>query len=133
MLKAINHVQVSIPKGAEEQARQFYCQTLGLHETPKPNALAGRGGFWAELNGVQVHFGAEEGINREATRAHVAYEVDDLSQWRQRLTVEGITVIEGSPIPGVVRFEFRDPFGNRIEFLQRTDTPVNVRKVGHEL
>jgi hypothetical protein len=27
--------------------------------------------------------------------------------------------IEGIPVPGFDRFEFRDPFGNRVELLQR--------------
>ena len=31
----------------------------------------------------------------------------------------GIEVVEGIPIPGYDRFEFRDPFGNRVEFMER--------------
>ena len=30
----------------------------------------------------------------------------------------GVDLIEGIPIPGYDRFEFRDPFGNRVEFIQ---------------
>jgi hypothetical protein len=44
--------------------------------------------------------------------------VDDLAFWRERLIANGRTIIEGIPIPGYDRFEFRDPFGNRVEFLQ---------------
>jgi hypothetical protein len=29
-----------------------------------------------------------------------------------------IDIIEGVPIPGFERFEFRDPFGNRVEMIQ---------------
>lgn len=118
-LRAIHHVQVSIPIGAEAAAREFYCGVLGLNEIPKPEALEGRGGFWLELGDMQIHFGAEDGVDRNKTKGHVAYEVDDLAAWRSRLTDNGCEVFDGIPIPGCDRFEFRDPFGNRIEFLHR--------------
>ena len=91
---------------------------LGLPETPKPDSLAGRGGFWLEVGGQQVHVGAEDGVERARTKAHLAYRVDDLEAWRERLAAEGIAALEGVPIPGYTRFEFRDPFGNRVEMIQ---------------
>jgi catechol 2,3-dioxygenase-like lactoylglutathione lyase family enzyme len=121
MIKSVHHVQISIPVGAEDEARAFYCKVLGLKEIPKPDPLSGRGGFWLELGDQQIHFGAEDGVDRAKTKAHLAYLVDDLEHWRQRLTANGCKVIEGIPIPGYRRFEFRDPFGNRVEFLQRVD------------
>lgn len=119
MIEGVHHVQVSIPVGAEDDARNFYCGVLGLKEVPKPDALVGRGGFWLELDGFQVHFGTEDGIDRSKSKAHVAYRVDDLESWREKLTANGCDTTEGIRIPGFERFEFRDPFGNRIEFLER--------------
>jgi catechol 2,3-dioxygenase-like lactoylglutathione lyase family enzyme len=58
-------------------------------------------------------------VDRLSTKAHVAYEVVDLSGWKARFAALGIEVCEGIPIPGYQRFEFRDPFGNRVEFLER--------------
>jgi catechol 2,3-dioxygenase-like lactoylglutathione lyase family enzyme len=121
VIKAIHHAQISIPVGAEDEARGFYCGVLGLVEIPKPKSLAGRGGFWLEIGGKQIHFGAEDGVDRSRTKAHVAYLVDDLSGWRDRLLAAGIEPQDGIPIPGYERFEFRDPFGNRVEFLASTD------------
>ena len=118
MIKAVHHAQISIPVGAEDKAREFYCGVLGLKEIPKPDSLAGRGGFWLELDGFQIHFGAEDGIDRARSKAHVAYLVSDLDSWRQKLTDSGCQIVNGIPIPGYDRFEFRDPFGNRVEFLQ---------------
>jgi catechol 2,3-dioxygenase-like lactoylglutathione lyase family enzyme len=118
-LQAVNHVQISIPKGTEDEARAFYCGVLGLNEIPKPEALAGRGGFWLELGAQQIHFGAEDNVDRAKTKAHVAYEVDDLEGWRAKLAQAGCEVTDGIPIPGCERFEFRDPFGNRVEFLEK--------------
>ncbi|HEY0546319.1 MAG TPA: VOC family protein [Pyrinomonadaceae bacterium] len=119
MLIRLHHAQLTIPKGAEEECRRFYCGLLGLVETPKPASLAGRGGFWLELGEIQIHVGTEENVNRAATKAHLAYEVDDLDGWRAKLEERHLEILEGIPIPGYDRFEFRDPFGNRVEFLQR--------------
>ncbi len=121
MIQAIHHVQVSIPIGSEDKARNFYCGVLGLNEIPKPVSLAGRGGFWLELGDQQIHFGAEDGVERPKTKGHVAYLVTDLEKWREKLIVNGCEVIDGIPIPGMNRFEFRDPFGNRVEFLEKTE------------
>jgi catechol 2,3-dioxygenase-like lactoylglutathione lyase family enzyme len=118
MLLRIHHAQITIPEGAEESAREFYCGLLGLTEVEKPESLAGRGGFWVQVGGQQVHLGTEMGVERTATKAHLAYEVSDLTYWQVRLSERGIEVLEGIPIPGYCRFEFRDPFGNRVEFIQ---------------
>jgi catechol 2,3-dioxygenase-like lactoylglutathione lyase family enzyme len=118
MIAAINHVQITIPKGEEDVAREFYCELLGLKEISKPESLAGRGGFWLEVGDRQVHIGTEDGVDRLSTKAHVAYLVDDLAKARDILEKNHIEILDGIPIPGYSRFEFRDPFGNRVEFLQ---------------
>jgi putative intracellular protease/amidase/catechol 2,3-dioxygenase-like lactoylglutathione lyase family enzyme len=115
----VHHVQLTVPKGAEDEARRFYCQTLGLPEVEKPTSLQARGGLWLQVGDRQVHIGVEDGVNRLATKVHIAYEVHDLSGWKKKLAALGIEIIEGVPIAGYDRFEFRDPFGNRVEFLQR--------------
>ncbi|HEV7700280.1 MAG TPA: VOC family protein [Pyrinomonadaceae bacterium] len=117
-LTAVHHVQISIPVGGEDKARDFYCRVLGLNEIPKPDSLAGRGGFWLELGATQIHFGAEDGIDRSKTKGHTAYLVSDLESWRSKLTAAGCEIVDGIPVPGLDRFEFRDPFGNRVEFLE---------------
>jgi len=119
MIVRLHHAQISIPRGAEEDARHFYCGVLGLHEVDKPAALHGRGGLWLQVGDAQVHVGTEDGVERTATKAHVAYEVDDLAAMRHRLEQCGISALDGIPIPGYKRFEIRDPFGNRVEFMQR--------------
>lgn len=117
-IRRLHHAQITIPKGAEPEARAFYCDLLGLCEVDKPDTLAGRGGFWLAIADQQIHVGTEDGVNRYATKAHLAYEVDDLTSLRLRFAELGIAVAEQPPIPGFDRFEIRDPFGNRIEFIQ---------------
>jgi catechol 2,3-dioxygenase-like lactoylglutathione lyase family enzyme len=119
MIDGIHHVQLTVPPGAEEEARRFYCRVLGLAELQKPATLTGRGGLWLQVGDRQVHIGVEEGVNRYATKAHIAYEVSNLQEWKRKLTAVGIEVIESIPVPGHDRFEFRDPFGNRVEFIER--------------
>ena len=118
MIKRVHHVQISIPKGAEDEAREFYCHLLGLSEISKPESLAGRGGVWMDLGDTQVHVGTENIEGREASKAHIAYLVDGLEDWRNKLAGRGVAILEGIPIPGYDRFEFRDPFGNRVEMLE---------------
>lgn len=114
----LHHAQITIPQGSEEEARQFYCQLLGLPEIEKPESLRGRGGFWLQVGDRQVHIGTEDGVDRHATKAHLAYEVTGVEEWKTRFQQRGIQILDGVPIPGYTRFEIRDPFGNRMEFIQ---------------
>src|SRR5256885_180230 len=114
----VHHIQITIPRGAEEQARAFYCGLLGLTEIEKPESLQGRGGFWLQVGDRAVHIGSEDGVERKATKAHIAYQVKDIAEWRQRLQENGYKVLDAVPISGYERFEFRDPFGNRVEFIE---------------
>jgi len=119
MIIGIDHVQITVPIGQEPVAREFYCSILGLSEIEKPEALKPRGGFWLQVGDRELHVGVEDGVNRQASKAHVAFAVDDLAFWLDRLSRLGIALEDGVPIPGCERFEFRDPFGNRVEFIRR--------------
>ena len=119
LILRVQHAQITVPKGAEPEARKFYCEFLGLKEIPKPEALQKRGGFWLEVGAFQIHVGTEDDFDRTKTKAHIAYEVENLAAWREKFIGNGIEIIEGVPIPNYSRFEFRDPFGNRVEFLEK--------------
>ncbi|OLE52156.1 MAG: glyoxalase [Acidobacteria bacterium 13_1_20CM_3_53_8] len=119
MIICVHHAQITIPRGAEPEAREFYCGLLGLSEIEKPAVLKGRGGFWLSVGDDQVHVGTEDNVDRQATKAHIAYEVNSLADFRRRFNESGIEIHDGIQIPGYERFEIRDPFGNRLEFLQR--------------
>ncbi|WP_066303639.1 VOC family protein [Bacillus sp. FJAT-29814] len=118
MIIGLHHAQITIPKGAEGEGRNFYCGILGLTEIEKPESLKGRGGFWLKVGDKDVHVGTEDGFNREKTKAHLAYRVEDISYWRKVLEQNDIKIIDSVTIPNFERFEFRDPFGNRVEFIQ---------------
>lgn len=114
----IDHVQLAMPAGRENEARRFYADVLGLREVPKPAALARRGGCWfASSDGrVQVHLGIDPDF-RPARKAHPAFTVGDLRPLRWRLADAGVDVVEDDAIE-VLRFYAADPFGNRIEFME---------------
>lgn len=103
---------------AEDAARRFYCGVLGLTEVPRPEVLREQAAFWLQVGSLSVHVGREDGVDRRATKGHLAYEVADLDAWRGKLAAAGVRVLESTPIPGYTRFEFRDPFGNRVEMIQ---------------
>jgi catechol 2,3-dioxygenase-like lactoylglutathione lyase family enzyme len=117
-LQAVHHIQITIPKGTEATAKAFYCDFLGLSEIEKPDSLKTRGGFWIQLGGQQIHVGTEDGVDRQATKAHIAYAVQDVWAWQEKIIAYGLKVADSIPIPGYNRFEFRDPFGNRVEFIE---------------
>ena len=62
----LHHVQVSCPRGGEDDARRFYGEGLGLTEVEKPAGLAGRGGAWFRAYdesgavAAELHVGVEE-------------------------------------------------------------------------
>ncbi|MGH9747508.1 MAG: VOC family protein [Candidatus Acidiferrales bacterium] len=118
IVKRLNHVQLSIPTGAEEQARVFYRDVVGLREMAKPESLASRSGLWFEIGDIELHLGVEPVVN--ATKRHPAFEVEDVRSARALFEAAGVKIQEEPAIPGRERFTIWDPFGNRIEFLQFT-------------
>lgn len=118
MIEGIHHVQITIPSGDEDAARAFYCGVLCMLEIEKPQSLRQRGGLWVQAGSGQMHIGTESGVDRHQTKAHIAWQVSELPVWHERLTAHGIEILDGIPIPGYDRFEFRDPFGNRVELIE---------------
>jgi catechol 2,3-dioxygenase-like lactoylglutathione lyase family enzyme len=115
---ALNHVQVAMPPGGEAEARAFYGGLLGLEEAPKPPQLAGRGGCWFRGERLELHLGVEDGFT-PARKAHPALEVRGLHALRARLEAAGAEVVDDEPLEGYERLYVYDPFGNRIELMQR--------------
>jgi catechol 2,3-dioxygenase-like lactoylglutathione lyase family enzyme/AcrR family transcriptional regulator len=114
-----HHVQLACPPGAEQPAREFYCDVLGFTEIPKPAALAARGGCWFRHGDIELHLGVESDF-RPARKAHPALLVDNLDSYAQRLATAGLRVDYDTALPGMRRFYCHDPHGNRLEFLQTT-------------
>jgi catechol 2,3-dioxygenase-like lactoylglutathione lyase family enzyme len=108
----LSHVNVTMPRGREDDARRFYAQLLGLAEIPKPEPLRARGGCWFEAGGLEIHVSVAD--DAPGSQRHFGLETADLGATRARLQAAGLAIDEGRPGPWR-RFFVRDPFGNRIE------------------
>lgn len=113
----IDHVQLAMPAGGEEQARGFYADVLGIPEQPKPPHLAKRGGCWFEAGALKVHLGVEADFH-PARKAHPALLVRGLPELVAKLTAAGFPPATDEPLEGYDRVYVADPFGNRIELLE---------------
>jgi len=108
-----------MPRGEEDAARGFFAGVLGMREEPKPAALAGRGGVWFRSGSAALHLGVDEPF-APARKAHPAFEVDNLDAAQAALDAAGIAHEPGGSLPGVAdRLFVSDPFGNRIELLEK--------------
>ncbi|HEV8582464.1 MAG TPA: VOC family protein [Thermoanaerobaculia bacterium] len=116
-IHGLHHLQLAIPRGAEDTARAFYAGVLGLRETAKPPNLARRGGVWFALGALQLHLGVEDDFH-PARKAHPALLVEDLAAMVERCRQAGVPVAADEPLPGFDRVYIADPFGNRIELLE---------------
>ena len=116
---SIDHVQIAIPAGAEETARAFYINLLGFTEIPKPPQLAKRGGVWLQSENARLHLGVENDF-RPARKAHPAFIVDDLDAILEKVQLAGYEWDESQPpLDGYKRAHIYDPFGNRIELMEK--------------
>ena len=113
----IVHVQLAIPAGGEEKARGFFGDLLGMQEVPKPATLS-VSGCWFEGGSLNLHLGVDPDF-RAATKAHPALLVDDLAELRKRLDQAGVKISNGKQIEGYRRLFVDDPFGNRIEIMEK--------------
>jgi ubiquinone/menaquinone biosynthesis C-methylase UbiE len=117
VILALDHMQLAMPRGMEEQARAFYGGVLGLEELAKPPALAARGGVWFRCGEQQINLGVEEDFHPQR-KGHPGLLVRDLAAVRARLAAAGAPIIPDDLLPGYERFYTADPFGNRIECLR---------------
>ncbi|RAI98659.1 catechol 2,3-dioxygenase-like lactoylglutathione lyase family enzyme [Chitinophaga skermanii] len=115
--KRVHHVQICIPPGAGEQARAYYSGVLGLKEINRPEPLANRPGMWFAMGDIELHIGEE--ANQSPSKRHPAFEVIDIESVRKYFLDKGMVVKDEIPIPGQTRFSIFDPFGNRIELLEK--------------
>jgi Lactoylglutathione lyase and related lyases len=120
MNAAIDHVNVTVPRALESEAKHFYGVVMELQEVPKPPELRARGGAWYQLGPVQLHLSIEDGLGENCvSKRHVCYAVANLAQAEQKFRDAGVEIIpDDQPVPGWTRFYVRDPGLNKLEIAQ---------------
>lgn len=129
----LHHIQVACAPGAEDSARRFYCDGLGLIEVEKPEDLKSKGGAWfrayddAGLVTAEIHVGVEDQFV-PALKAHPALQVASVTELESvaaRLSNLGFDVdwSQRYNLPGNERCHTADGQGNRVELL----APVNAK------
>ena len=122
-IEGIDHVQLAMPAGREDAAREFYGRLLGIPEVPKPPPLRKRGGVWFEKGEVRIHLGVDPDF-RPARRAHPGFRVRDLQKLVSMLRDAGYAVSEDDLLGRVRRVFVADPFGNRLELIESMDARI---------
>lgn len=112
----LQHTSLVVSPGSQEAVREFYGHLLGLKEKQPPPAIAAMQITWFEAGEgeMELHFIPQDELPTDKGQ-HFCLVVDDLEEYRRRLTAAGVAITEAEPIPNRPRFFCRDPFGNRIE------------------
>jgi len=119
MILSIDHVQIAMPAGEEAKARSFYVDILDFTEISKPPQLAKRGGVWFSSGEAQLHLGVEPDF-RPARKAHTAFIVTGLDALVAKAHSAGYETDTSQPLlEGYKRAHIFDPFGNRIELMEK--------------
>ena len=125
LIIGLDHVNLLIDadNDALSRARTFYEGLLGLEPLERPaNTDSGNPGAWYRCGVQQLHLTTEKdasSVNKKSRR-HPAFRVANLEALRQKLESAGVEIIAGSRFPGQERFFVRDPWGNRLEFVERS-------------
>jgi catechol 2,3-dioxygenase-like lactoylglutathione lyase family enzyme len=125
LIIGLDHVNLLIDSSddALTRARAFYEGLLGLVPLERPaNTDSGNPGAWYQCGVQQLHLTTEKDASliNQKSRRHPAFRVADLEALRQKFQSAGIEIIAGNRFPGQERFFVRDPWGNRLEFVERS-------------
>jgi len=112
----LDHVQLAMPPGREDDAEAFYAGLLGFERVPKPAPLAARGGCWFIRGATALHLGVEEDF-RPARKAHPALVVRGLPALVAVLESAGVAVRPNPDTEAGTGAYVDDPFGNRIDLI----------------
>lgn len=113
----IDHIQISIPAGKLADALRFYVDALGFTRIPKPAELS-QDGAWLVQGKVSLHLGEEKEFATDG-RAHPAFQVGNIDALMHACKGAGYRVRWDEGPTGYKRGSVFDPFGNRVELMQR--------------
>jgi catechol 2,3-dioxygenase-like lactoylglutathione lyase family enzyme len=114
----LHHVNVTVPRELERQAKEFYGAVLGLEQVPKPSGSR-PSGAWYQIGATQLHLSVENERPGSLSSRHVCFAVPDLNAAENKFREAGVEIIpDPRPMEGTLRFYVRDPGGNMLEIVQ---------------
>ncbi len=117
----IDHVQITVPRAREREARRFYGEVLGLRELQRPTTVPAAGLCFDVGDSTQLHLILMENPFRPPLGDHFALVVDDLEAFKERLAGHSVSYNTSPVQDGHERIFVHDPFGNKMEFISRSN------------
>jgi catechol 2,3-dioxygenase-like lactoylglutathione lyase family enzyme len=104
--------------------REFYREVLGLRDVGEPGELAAT--FRLDDGGMLLFFAPQlssqpgRGVPSHGAMGagHIAFSVDKLDEWRERLRAAGVGVEQEVEWNGGRSIYLRDPAGNSVELVE---------------
>jgi catechol 2,3-dioxygenase-like lactoylglutathione lyase family enzyme len=118
MILGFHHYYFICPQDGRDTARAFYSGLLEMRESPPAPALDDGELIWFFDGEVALHLRFSCNTEPAQPRRHLAMRVADAATLRRRLESAGHATEDAVELPGQRRFYARDPFGNRIEFVE---------------
>lgn len=114
---SLDHLQISIPAGEVDTAVAFYTEVLGFERIAKSPGLDPRGA-WLRQGDVNLHLGEESPFTTDGC-AHPAFCVANVNAIAAKTSERGLRVRNETGPTGYIRKSIFDPFGNRIELMEK--------------
>jgi catechol 2,3-dioxygenase-like lactoylglutathione lyase family enzyme len=121
------HVHLALPEAEIPKAQAWYAKTFGGKAGTRNNAPV------VDIPGVQIRF-AKADTKQPATVGrvldHIGFDVKDHAAFVKKITAEGIKLDEpprGNPGGNTITY-ITDPWGTRIEIVQRAPVATQARK-----
>jgi catechol 2,3-dioxygenase-like lactoylglutathione lyase family enzyme len=111
----LQHVSITIAKGAEDEARAFYGGLLGLTEREVPPKLDASPLIWFRVGEPHLELHLMLVDELAPGGGHFCLAVHDVNAIRRHLHEAGVETSDATEIVGRPRFFCRDPFGNLVE------------------
>jgi catechol 2,3-dioxygenase-like lactoylglutathione lyase family enzyme len=118
--RGLDHIAIEVLDIGE--ALKFYRDLLGFAEIEAPEQVHKKGIRWLSMGRGQALHLVENKNAQAAEIGHLSIQVDDVSVWRKVLKDKGVEILKPRiDLYNAERFFFRDPSGNRIEFIKWSD------------
>jgi catechol-2,3-dioxygenase len=116
IITSVNHIHFQFPAHSKEAIRFFYATVLGPMSWSPPTPSNCCSSRWASSACASRR---RLGATGRKPSQHVAFNVQGISDLKQRLHAFDLAFIESHPDQPAQQIYVKDPAGNQLEFLNR--------------